>query len=102
MSYRIDPSCSLAIESLEARIAPATFVVTSLNDSGAGSLRDAITQANDHAGADTIIFAEDIRGKITLTSGQIQITDTLTIRGPGAGALTLDGNLQSRIFSVTD
>lgn len=34
----------------------ATFTVTNTNDSGAGSLRDAITQANAAAGADTIAF----------------------------------------------
>jgi hypothetical protein len=34
----------------------ATFVVTNTNDSGPGSLRDAMTQANNNPGADTITF----------------------------------------------
>ncbi len=36
--------------------AAATFTVTNTNDSGAGSLREAITQANNNAGLDTIAF----------------------------------------------
>ena len=36
--------------------APTTFVVTNTNDSGAGSLREAITNANANASADTITF----------------------------------------------
>jgi hypothetical protein len=37
---------SAAIEVLEQRIAPATFIVTNTSDTGEGSLREAITQAN--------------------------------------------------------
>lgn len=40
-------------------------------------------------------------GTITLTSGEIQITDSLTISGPGSGALTISGNNSSRIFKAT-
>jgi hypothetical protein len=36
------PAYARMIESIEPRIAPATFVVTSLADAGAGSLRNAI------------------------------------------------------------
>ena len=79
----------------------ATFTVTNLNDSGAGSLRDAVAQANLNAGADTIDFA--VTGTITLTSGLIRIeSGPLTIVGPGAANLTIDGNLNSRIFAVID
>jgi hypothetical protein len=35
---------------------PSTFVVTRTGDSGAGSLRQAITDANNHSGADTVVF----------------------------------------------
>ncbi|WP_439620393.1 hypothetical protein [Gemmata sp.] len=47
----------LAAECLEPRETPATFTVTTTADSGAGSLRDAITRANASPGADTIAFA---------------------------------------------
>ena len=77
----------------------ATFNVTTAADSGAGSLRDAVAQANSTAGADVITFNNGL-GTITLTSGQIDITETLTITGPAAGQ-TISGNNSSRIFAVT-
>jgi len=89
-------------ESLEPRISPATFIVTSLEDTGDGSLRQAVDQANGHDGPDVIVFEKGLSGVINITSGEIQITDTLTIRGPGAARLTLDGNLDSRILLVAD
>src|SRR5437762_10196774 len=51
---------------VSARAASAsTLVVTNLNDSGAGSLRDAITQANNEAtnpGRDNIAFRDGLTG----------------------------------------
>ena len=44
------------VESLEQRIAPANFTVTSIADSGVGSLRQAITDANALTGTDNILF----------------------------------------------
>ncbi len=77
----------------------ATFTVTNTNDSGAGSLRAAVAQANASPGADTINFAANVTGKIILTSGQIQITDALTITGNGVG---IDGNGTNRIFQIVE
>jgi len=57
----------------------ATFLVTNINDTGAGSLRQAIVDANATPGFDTISF--DTAGvfatpqTITLTSGELLITD---------------------------
>jgi hypothetical protein len=89
-------------ELLESRIAPATFVVTTLSDSGEGSLRDAIAIANASPGADVITFQSGLIGVIDLTGGQMNITDTLAIKGPGADGLTINAHLQSRIFLVDD
>jgi hypothetical protein len=45
------------VEGLEDRSVPAVFTVTTTTDSGAGSLRQAIIDANATAGADAINFA---------------------------------------------
>ncbi|MBI3649507.1 MAG: HYR domain-containing protein [Acidobacteria bacterium] len=80
---------------------PALFTVSSLSDSGAGSLRQAILDANATAGADTIDFQDELFGTITLTSGQLPaITEDLTITGPGPQLLTISGNNASRVFEV--
>lgn len=46
----------MSAQSLESRVTPASFVVTTTADSGAGSLREAITNANKAADLDTITF----------------------------------------------
>ncbi len=76
----------------------ATFTVTNLGDSGSGSLRQAITDANGAAGADTIDFQAGLSGTILLTSGQLSIADSVTIQGPGAAVLSVSGNSASRVF----
>ena len=78
----------------------ATFNVTSTGDSGSGSLRDAIDQANRTAGADTITFAANVTGTITLTGGAIDVLDAVRITGPGALKLSISGNNVSRILRV--
>jgi predicted outer membrane repeat protein len=91
---------STMIESLESRIAPATFIVTNLSDSGPGSLRAVIALANDRAGADVIVFEPGLTGQINLTTGEMLISDTLTIRGPGPDKLSVDAQGVSRILNA--
>src|SRR3954453_11482331 len=89
----------LGVEALDDRCLPSTFTVTNLLDSGAGSLRAAVAGANANPGADSIDFA--VTGTIGLTSGQLDINDSLTINGPGANQLTVSGNHASRVFGIT-
>src|SRR5688572_7339484 len=76
----------------------ATFTVSNTDDSDAGSLRQAVLDANATPGADTIDFS--VTGTITLTSGQLTVTDDLTIDGPGAASLTVSGNNTTRVMQV--
>ena len=76
---------SLVVEQLEDRCVPSTstFTVMNLNDGGPGSLRQAIMDANSHAGADVIDF--NVAGTIRLTSAALPaITDTVNIDGTSA------------------
>jgi hypothetical protein len=93
--------CPLHVEALEDRCLPSTFTVLNLNDGGPGSLRQAVAEANALGGADTIEFAPGLKGTVSLTSGELAITDSLTIDGPGAGKLALSGNNSRRVFHVT-
>jgi hypothetical protein len=74
------------------------ITVTNTNDSGPGSLRQALADAN---GGDTIYFA--VTGTIGLTSGELRVMtnfNVLTISGPGAENLAVNGNAKSRVFHV--
>ena len=70
--------------------------VTSLADSGPGSLRNAINCATP---GDAISFA--VAGIIPVVSGPLIINKSLEIRGPGADQLTLSGGGSNRIFDVS-
>jgi polyvinyl alcohol dehydrogenase (cytochrome) len=76
-----------------------TFTVTNLNDSGPGSLRQAIMNANANPGA-AIDFAPGLHGTITLTTGELLITGTVSINGPGPDQLAVSGNDASRAFDI--
>ena len=53
----------------------STFSVLNLNDSGPGSLREAISDANTTAGADVIQFAPELTGTISLSGRELNISD---------------------------
>ena len=72
-----------------------TITVTNTNDSGPGSLRQALADAID---GDTVTFA--VTGTITLTSGGLVIDKDVTISGPGADQLSIDGNQGDLCFGV--
>lgn len=81
--------CSLALN--VQPVAATNHTVTNTDDSGAGSLRQAIEDANN---GDTIEF--NLPGAspwtITLTSGALNINKSVTINGPMVGTLTLLGS----------
>ena len=102
MSSASHRKCSFSprMEGLEDRVVLSAMSVVNTDDSGAGSLRQAIIDANDNPGPDEIQFAEGLSGTIGLTTGQLAITDELTIDGPGADVLTVSGSGMSRVFLV--
>jgi CSLREA domain-containing protein len=92
-----------------------TFTVTKTADTDDGvcaagdcSLREAIFAANDLAGPDTIEFATGVFAApnpvqqiiLSLNLPELLIDDDLTINGPGARQLLINGNDDDRIFSI--
>lgn len=77
----------------------ATLTVTSLSDTGPGSLREAVTAANTSVGiADTINF--NVEGTITLASRLPNIDDDVTIDGTGKN-ITISGNNAVQVMFVS-
>jgi hypothetical protein len=87
--YQIAFRCLLGVllYAMAMQAHAATITVTNINDSGPGSLRQALADANDE---DTISFA--VIGTIRLTSGGLLIAKNVAITGPGADQLSIDGN----------
>src|SRR5262249_45367619 len=91
-------TCQLCVEVLEDRSLPSTFTVFDTDDEGAGSLRQAILDANANPGADLIAFNIAGSGVHTVAVGSTtgtalpDITDPVTVDGysqPGASRNTL-------------
>jgi len=80
----------------------ATFTVTSNADSGVGSLRQAIIDANGAAGGDTITFDPSLSGQtITLGSALPFLTSDLTIDGSSLAAhVKISGNNAVQVFAI--
>ncbi|HZD94547.1 MAG TPA: hypothetical protein VE133_09850, partial [Candidatus Sulfotelmatobacter sp.] len=73
-----------------------TIIVTNANDSGRGSLRQAMADAND---GDTI-NATAVFGSIELSSGELLVKKNVTINGPGAEKLSVENTRSSRVFEI--
>jgi hypothetical protein len=84
------------VELLEERRLLSTLTVMNANDGGAGSLRQAITDASPD---DTILFAPGL-APIVLTGGELVINKDLTIAGNGPAATVIDGNAKDRVFDI--
>jgi len=73
---------------------PTTMVVSSISDSGSGSLRSALSNAVNG----DVIDVSHLRGKIVLSSALVP-SAAVTIEGPGADKLTIDGGGVDRVIT---
>ncbi len=96
ISLAIAAACLALLGATPVRLRAATITVTTTADSGAGSLRTALTNA---ANGDTINCS--VTGTIMLSSGQLTVPRSVTIMGPGSATLTVSGTSTSRVFNVT-
>jgi hypothetical protein len=98
---RPSPATGLAdIGAFEHQRNPVQRIVTNNNDSGAGSLRQILS---DCYPGDSVIFDAGLNGQtITLTTGELLIKTDLTITGLGMNNLTISGNNASRIFNIAE
>lgn len=79
----------------------AAYTVTNAADSGVGSLRQAVIDANAAGSNDVINFSAALSGQSIVLASEIVISNngTLTINGLGANVLTIDGGPgTNRIF----
>lgn len=123
MTGRHRPRVRPRLENLEDRtlLSGQTFTVNVLGDGGgasgvqsganSGNLRWCINQADLPANSgssisfDPTVFAPAKSTTIQLTNGELEISDNMTITGPGANALTISGTDgkggASRVFNIT-
>src|SRR5215475_2824266 len=99
-TFRYSKACAfLTMTVAAAAVSPhalsSPLTVTSLADSGAGTLRDRIAVALP---GDTIQFS--ISGTITLNA-ELLISKNLRINGLTANSLRISGNNHSRVFNIT-
>ncbi|MCW5318321.1 hypothetical protein GTQ43_32740 [Nostoc sp. KVJ3] len=82
----------------------STFTVTNTNNSGAGSLRQAVLNANAMTGKDIInfggLFTDGLAHTISLTGSGLSITDNLTIEGTNPNLLTIKDDSATRVFDI--
>src|SRR5262245_8928073 len=89
-----------AVLALPAGAHADNFTVQNTNDSGTGSLRDAIAKAKAQGGTDNrILFSSNVSGTINLVT-PLSITDPLEIAGPGPAKVTVSGGGAIQIFDV--
>jgi hypothetical protein len=75
----------------------AFYTVSTIADSGPGSLRQAILDANGNPGNDSILFTTN--GRVTLAEALPMVTDNTAILGSGKEQLAISGNNAVQILS---
>src|SRR5262245_57966194 len=91
-------ACLAFLAAAPLQLRAGTLTVTTTADNVSGSLRAAIKRARSGA---TIAFLLAAPATITLTAGELVVSKSLRILGPGAGNLTISGRGVSRIFRVS-
>jgi hypothetical protein len=77
----------------------AILTVLNNNDNGPGSLRQVLADVSP-ADVDTVMFAPNVTNTITLTSGELALSSSVNITGPGASLLAVSGNNSSTVFDI--
>ena len=75
-------------------------VLSDTHQNGHLTLREAIAIANTDGRDDTIQFATGLSGTISLTQGELPITASMNIMGPGTGTISINALQHSRVFDV--
>ena len=96
-SITLAAACLALLGATPINLRAATITVANNADSGPGSLREALASA---VNSDTI-DASGVTGTITLTSDQLWVSNSVTLLGPGPGALTVTATNGMRVFAVT-
>src|SRR5947199_137307 len=95
-AWRNRHRAQLSFVNLETRRLMASFSVINTSDNGAGSLRQAILDANANAGADTVVFAIGAVGSsqtISPTSALPTVSDPITLDAWSQGGASYTGAL---------
>ena len=92
--------CESARTAVAVTTNSSEFVVTNLNDSGAGSFRQALIDANASTCTNKIINATAVTGKISLLSILPNISSAVTINGPTTGDLNISRDATSSNFRI--
>lgn len=116
---KLEKGTALAVGAAAAAVggqaSAATITVNSLLDTvavdGQCTLREALDNANNNAATNAdcaagsgvdIVDLSGLTGTIVLGGTQLTISDSVTLQGPAAGTLTVDGNLASRLFYISN
>ena len=97
-----------AYEATDTTQTGSNLVVNSLADHDDGvagdtdcTLREAINRANSLAFNQTITFSPGLTGTLTLSLGELDVTQGINLNGPGARILAISGNSASRVFNLS-
>ena len=76
-----------------------SWTVLNINDNGPDSLRQILTNVSPTE-VDTVMFAPNVTNAITLTSGELALSSSVNIAGPGASLLAVSGYNSSTVFDI--